>query len=245
MKKLASISVAILIMALALVSCKGDKAQLTEEKFAEKQAEQSSKKILHFIYHDEGITTEYKYDSQKRIISKETTYPESEDDNYQSTFTYNGENEVVIDSSTYTRNGNTITGRSTLTGYHTTLTLDNDGNIIKQVEVYSDGSSSEATYEYSGGNLIKSTEFGGEHISEYKYDDKHSAYNCNTPRWILQFYSFAFAHGASKNNVIQKTFNGDRPSVYNYTYDEDGYPQYVDWESGGGDCWSCSFEYFE
>ena len=238
MKRLALSMIAILIISMALISCKGGKGQSRDTKSGDKGVV----KLLKAIHHGEGISTVFEYDDKNRIIKMATLYPWDEDENEIKTFSYHGDDLV----GNFVRNGNVLTSEGT------TLTLDNDGNIIKYAFEREDGSGGETTHQYSDGNLIKSTStfsFGAS-TEECKYDDKKNPYSCNTPKWVIQYYSFPFSSYGSKNNAVEFSYTyaiseDDGVAVYGFSYDEDGYPTEVQWGNDFGDNWWCGFEYFE
>ena len=225
-----------IMLTMTLTSCKGKQVE-----------EKKALKLLKTINHEEGIYTEFEYDDKNRIVKVSTIYPEDEETSYSAVFNYIGDD--LLEG--FERNGNTIT----VIGTPTTITIDKAGYMIKKVDAPTDTSGgSEEIFEYQDGNLIKYTAkytFGTAVVTS-KHDDKHSIYNCNTPKWIFLYfpYDLPFANGGSKNNEIETSsisaLDGSfGQSVYNYTYDDDGYPTHIEWGNDYGDFWSVSFEYFE
>ena len=202
--------------------------------------------ILKSIGFEEGMSRDFTYDEKKRIIRVEETQGDEVLSYYE--IKYSDENTVTISEDdrvvTFTQNGDTITIKGSL--YSTTLTLNKEGLITKRVEVYHDGGSGEYTYQYSGGNMIKSTSFGSM-VTEYKYDNMHSIYNCNTPKWLIQH--LFDETDAGKNNVseiIHHFSDGDTVThSRDITYNEDNYPTCIEWGADSGDYFYMTFGYFE
>jgi hypothetical protein len=224
---------AMLLMALAMaftfLAC--------EEK--DKVAEGGSVKLL-----EKGLGGAWglEYDVQNRIVKY----------NENATITYNGDGSVIVERPysydmekiSLAKKGNTITENyielfHDLSYYSYIITINEDGYIAKTERLGNDNGkeySEVNTYQYQDGNLIsKKTDKRNQpgkafDIEEHKYDDKKSPfYNCNTPKWLLQYL---FGHlFASRNNVIETVFKGKTSDdVYGtstaskYEYDENGFP---------------------
>jgi len=187
-------------------------------------------KLLKSITQD-GQTTTFEYDDKNRIVKMDTT-----------TFTYN--NDDVIKIGSYELERYEDGGR---------IDLNYEGVAVVVIYVNRDGYSTRETTEhysydryYTNGNLIKFTgdvfDFEGvktnEFITEYKYDDKKSPFNCNTPKWVIQH--LLETTYASKNNVIERKINN--VTSYRYEYDSDGFPTKRT-ETGDGDTKIITFKY--
>ena len=235
-----------LMLTMAMASCKGTLSG--DENRVKKSNEKKAMKLLKVIHHDEGVDTEFEYDDKKRIVKVSTIFPREEDEELNSFAVFNYIGDDLLEG--FERKGNTITVIET----NTTFTIDKAGHMIKRVDAPTDNSSgSEEIFEFQDGNMIKYTGIYsfGTAVRTVKYDDKYSIYNCNTPNWIFTYSPYLpFANNGSKNNEIEGTstsaFDGSvAHGSYNYTYDDDGYPTYVEWGNEYGDSWYASFEYFE
>ncbi|MCL2260814.1 MAG: hypothetical protein FWC15_05595 [Fibromonadales bacterium] len=159
-----------------------------------------------------GETKKFEYDDKNRIVKMGAT-----------TIAYKSDDFVIIDGNEYKRKGNVITVSRDVDTY----TLNKYASINSASIPYT------VEYNYVGGNLTEIRNEGGSgHTEKYKYDDKNSPFNCNTPKWIIQIILEAIY--ASKNNVIEAGFSYDsdydRKGEYSnqvffkYEYDSDGFP---------------------
>ena len=255
MKRRALILIAILILSVAFISCKGGNQKSGEAE----SADGGNAKILKTINHGEGVSTEYEYNDKKHLVRLVTTdldiYGERNNGEKVediTTITYSG-NDIVSISDPYLgilgfeRKGNTIAiiGGEALS---VILTLDGEGNVIKKVTSVESDEGSEVLYEYSAGNLVKVIEVYSfaTIVNDYTYDDRKSLFNCNTPKWFMQYYhspsSSRNEFGASKNNIIGVR-NEYGETMYSYEYDDDDYPVAVEYN---GYHWGFNeFKYFE
>jgi len=248
MKKTVFLPIVTVMFLMVMAACKGktDTNTGTDSSSKDEKITTNNVHILKSISYEEGQSRVFIYDEKKRIVRVE----DSQYDEVESyiEIDYSSENSVTISydggGETFTRSGDTITSFSKRSETTTTLTLNKEGFISKKVKVYGDGSSGEYTYQYSGGNLIKETY---PMISEYIYDNMNSIYNCNTPKWLIQ-YLFDISTDASKNNVSEVTLHLSDGSTttykYDITYNEDNYPTWIEWGADRGDYFYMSFEYF-
>jgi len=171
-----------------------------------------------------GETTKFEYDDKNRIIKMGNT-----------TITYKSDDLVIIGDSEYKRNGNEIIASrdgsvNTLTSFtlEASLTLE-DGFITS---IMPQNALSGFGYTFVDGNLDWNGSEDGNY--KYKYDDKKSPFNCNTPKWIIQSIYALYPHfwpaAASKNNVVEVSYNNSWTDAenyqrsYKYEYDSDGFP---------------------
>ena len=165
-------------------------------------------KLLESVTQD-GETTKFEYDDKNRIVKKGSA-----------TISYKSDDLVIIDGSEYKLNGNEII--ASRGGSMDTLTLE-DGFITS---IMPQDALSGSGYTFVDGNLDWNGSEGGSY--KYKYDDKNSPFNCNTPKWVIQM--LLEATYASKNNVIEVSYKDtwsegeNHQRSYQYEYDSDGFP---------------------
>ena len=170
-------------------------------------------------------TTKFEYDKQNRIVKID-----------DKTITY-ANNSVTVGDKKFVIKGNTVTTDLD------TLTIDKNGYILSLKRGDATGCGDEdkdgnvkmvtylAEYQYENGNLIGTTNNGGDceyyfgSFSGYQYDSNKSPFsNSNTPNWLLQY--LLEPHYASKNNIVENSCGGDSRSelAHKYEYASDGFP---------------------
>lgn len=184
-------------------------------------------KLLESMSYDNGYVTKFEYDDQNRLAVLHTYNP---DGSYYMgrRITYSGNDVVHLSeggdiespSESYERRGNTIYKSN-----GSECQINSDGYVTEVSFVNYDGTVTKTTYLYTNGNLtnqIALIDGAVRYTVEYKYDDKKSPFNCNTPKWFLQHI---FSYMGFKNNMLQCTFsNNFFNPIYTYEYDSDGYP---------------------
>jgi len=246
-----SLMLILLMFTLLNFGCgKTQKTNETQGTSAKTTINPTEPRILKSINHSEGIFSAYEYDSQKRLTKMTMTnydiYGEinnGEPIESFTTITYNSDDMISVESdnsyygpATFHKKGNIITVKTSNTALITTLTLDNDGNITKKEQTFDDQSEyhSEETFQYVNGNMVKLTVTNtwDTTIIECKFDNKKSIYNCNTPRWLLQYLYGVKPNtditGVDPNNIIEVK-QDDNITTYTYEYDEYGYPINVEY----------------
>ena len=182
----------------------------------------------------DGYTVKFEYDERNRVV-KMLHYYDGERVQTQ-TLTYSGNDLVALEHDVedwsnmyFERNGNTIITADMNIAY--TITVNNDGHIIK-LETESDMPHREVSaYKYHDGNLIESTmevikgyNKGEKWVKKYQYDDKKSPFfHSNTPKWFMHL-NYMFFNLFSTNNVVEIKDNWGTITTYEYKYDRDGYP---------------------
>jgi hypothetical protein len=169
-----------------------------------------------YQYHYFNGTTEQEHSTTTKITYADNLITAEE-------FYYSGSKGNTVN---FAINGNTVTVKQNNSQSPITLTLNNDGYIVRKGD-----DNWGHTYQYQDGNLIKRDDGGIEIYNYKKYDSKKSPfYNCNSPKWLLQYLSnFEYS---SKNNVLESEYvyageyvgYGTDTSVYEYEYDSDGFP---------------------
>ena len=184
----------------------------TEQPTAVADNQPAAPKLL-YNWTEDDYTRTFFYDNKYRIVKISINDTEKT----ITTITYSGNDSVTVrvffrtninSTKIFVKSGNTITvdkGKEI-------LTVNSDGQIIRQ-EFFNVSEPYVASYQYQDGNLIKEKSYAD---FEFKYDDKKSMFNCNTPKWLLRdmFQSYG-----SKNNVV-----GFNTNVVKYEYDSDGFP---------------------
>ena len=116
---------------------------------------------------------------------------------------------------------------------------------------------STVTLTWQNGNLIK-TEWQKEYLNiiydmepgkpvireegtisgtnTYIYDDKKPPFHhCNTPKWLLwllDYYGYNMNNGYNENNIKTKTKEDGSTIIYEYTYNDYGFPVIITWVEG-------------
>lgn len=184
----------------------------------------------------------------------ETEYGNSETINFTySGNTATGFNEID-DVSTYSFIfGYSNNNLSSITSYHNNIVgsvstfIYSNGKITNRLSeedniefnhVYTYNSSSQMTNEkqYSNGNLDNSQDYeyniegniskhlyGSSNYRTFEYDTKKNPYSLIYSEAVMKTYGV----GYSKNNIIKETTNSGTVTIYEYQYNENGYPTSV------------------
>ena len=191
-----------------------------------------SVKLLESMTSDGAFTYKYEYDDKNRLVKSYFYYLGNL--NQTRAITYVGDDLVTVED-VYEENpenngvtnivvaGNRITFRCSLSlsGERSYILTVNKAGQITSSESSCEGGHRVLTFQYRGGNLVKSA--NGAEVAKIEYDDKKSPlYHSRTPKWLLQHYfSNAFAN---KNNAVDAQIAPSLRYVTAYEYDSDGFP---------------------
>jgi hypothetical protein len=207
-----------LFSVLVLVGC-GDKPQ---------KAESGDVKLLESMTADGAFTYKFEYDDKDRIVKIRNYYLGSL--HSTKTITYSGNDLVTVEEVfelDAERNSviNFVRNKSTVTigELSETLTINKDGYVVKSESSHG----GIKNFQYRDGNLIKEEPdiMSAMYVYSAKHDDKKSPFsNSATPKWLLQ-YLFEIYY-ACRNNVLEIVYAGELSGtfVYEYEYDDDGFP---------------------
>jgi len=197
-------------------------------------AQEAADKLLETVINPGGRITKLEYDSEERIVKCH----KYNNDELIETFTlaYSDGKLTHIERTPSDDHGQIYfsieENRIILRGIGAQITffINDDGYIQRKLEV-DPLANTEASYVYENGFLVKriisnryQDGYGGTGIheitEEYKYDDKASALNCNTPKWFLQYI---FGDHAGSSNIVYLSDNFGSYQ-YEYEFNSSGYP---------------------
>ena len=196
--------------------------------------------------YNSGCYDKYKfeYDEHNRI-TKMSCYFSSEDLYYTNTYTYAGDDLILvlwshssgdIETHEYTKDGYIITEKYTRNGVNSTydfvntyaIELDSDGIPVKRTREDEYGNTYVETYGYQDGNLTRYTmtatsKSGYTDVDSetYQYDNQNGTlYHCKTPKWYLFLELNYF--GVKNNRTEERWIR--HSAEYIYEFDGAGFP---------------------
>ena len=186
----------------------------------------------------------FEYDNQHRITKITTNHWYWKDFLRVETLSYNSAGDLIAIhtsvsegnssysyNSTFTKNGNKITGTGNddiiielnSQGLPEKITTNMTVRTANSNNPQRTGNFSEANYLYQNGNVSRS----GSNV--YTYDDKKSPfYHCNTPKWFFFIRDLGSSFGL-QNNIINQDYGNGHIIAYELTYNDEGFPVTKTW----------------
>lgn len=159
--------------------------------------------------------TYFYYNTKKQLIKEESFDVEkgTKKLDYKSTYVYNDEG--LITSEVYTDmrpNSDGVVSENIRT---TTYEYNTKGLLVKETkDVYV------TIYEYNtAGKLVKKYKEGGTEVTTFSFDDKKSPFTGALPLAYMRISP----NETGENNLLMSEY-GSYKSIYEYTYDANGYP---------------------
>lgn len=189
---------------------------------------------------------DYEYDNNNRPVTIKRKWPRAGEGCFTKTISYDTEGRIVKLThihttpennyiSTYTYNGSQITVKYDNSAQSFTIEVNESGQILKRDQLDVDGNvvySEDFVYDDNGNIKNKNTSYLN--YRSYTYDDKNGIFkNVNIPQWFLatqlsELYMFnnnvVDESVKYSNGEIEKRLLVDSGFKIVYTYNENGYP---------------------